>query len=81
MLKIVNLIKWLSIIIGAGGAMFSAYMHFKIQNAALVTPIKTVDEKVNDNGPVKVNNKITVEELDPVKLMNQNETTKVQMKA
>lgn len=79
MLKIVKMIQWISIIIGAGGTGFSAYMHFKIQNAVTVVPVQTVKENVDDKA--NANNKVTIhEKLDPVKLMNQNETNKIPKK-
>lgn len=74
-LKIVKLIQWLSIIIGAGGTAFSAYMHFKIQNVVTVVPIQKVEEK--EDAKAKNNNKVTIHEiLDPVKLTKQSETNK-----
>lgn len=75
------MIKWLSIVFGAFGASFTAYMHFKIQNAATaVVPIKNVEEK--PKVPAKFgNNKVTIHELlDPVKLTNKNETNQVPKK-
>lgn len=71
------MIQWVCIIIGAGGTGFSAYMHFKIQNAA-VTPITKVDEKDSDAAPANnADNKVHLhQKLDPVKLMNQSENAK-----
>lgn len=82
MIRIVKMIQWLSIIFGAFGAIFSAYMHFKIQNAAAVVPVKAVEEKPKDKVSGKIeNNKVTIHELlDPVKLTNQNETRQVPKK-
>lgn len=73
MLKIVKVIQWACIIIGFGGAAFSAYMLFKIQNTTTVQPIKTVAEKIKDNeNPDNVSVDVH-EKLDPVKLMKQSE--------
>lgn len=74
MLRIVGLIKWLCILIGGAGAGFSAYMHFKNQNIVTVTPIKKVEEK--DNSADDTSNNVTIENLDPAKLMKKNEIKK-----
>lgn len=64
--------------IGGIGTGFSAYMHFKLQNASLVTPIKDVREKIEDNESTSANssNKVPIQNLDPAKLMSQSETNK-----
>ncbi len=71
------MIKWLCIIIGGMGTGFSAYMHFKIQNA--VIPITNVEEKEKKPDAENAKDKMSIhEELDPVKLMKKNEINKIQ---
>ncbi|KAJ6635575.1 Sensory neuron membrane protein 1 [Pseudolycoriella hygida] len=79
-LKIVKIIQWLSIIIGGAGTIFSAYMHFKIQNTTAVVPLKKVEGKTEDS-PQTANggaiNIATLQKLNPAQLMNQNENNKI----
>lgn len=65
MIKIVNIIKWVCVIFGSFGAVFSAYMHVKMEKAATaVVPLEWVKEAPNDKVSAKdskvVNNLDTV---------------------